>query len=101
MDPRLSLVQKDLLAGRVLEDERLGVARTGPRRLLSETVAEDGRRAGSGETHIVGVRPGGVDDLRNLPDLGVDDGDVRRRDRLVVHRVDVADGLARVVLEPP
>src|SRR5438876_5750758 len=87
VDPGLSLVEEDLLSRGVLKDERLGVARAGPGRFLTQTVAEDRRGARSCKAHVMGIRAGGVDDLRNFPNLGVDDRDVRRRDRLVVHRV--------------
>src|SRR5205814_6529584 len=100
VDPRLALIEKDLLARRVLEHEGVGVARARPRRFLTETVAEDRGGAAAGEAHVVREGARRVDDLRDFPDLGVDDRDIRRRDRLVIDRVHVAHGLARVVLEP-
>ena len=47
----------------------------------------------------MGVGAGCVDDLRHFPDLRMDDRDVRGRDRLAVHRIDVAHRLAGIVLK--
>ena len=94
----LTRVEDDRVARRVLERERIGVRGARPGGLLAPPVTEDRRPARPGEPHVVGVGSCRVDDLGDLPDLGLDDDDVRRCDGLIVDPVDVAHRLSVAVL---
>ena len=72
---------------------------TRPCRFLTQAVAEDRRRAFSEQPHVVRVGARGIDDLVDLPDLGVDDDDRGRVHRRARERIDLADRFSVVVLE--
>ncbi len=95
VDPGLPRREVDLLVVEVRKDERVGVRGARPRSVLATPVAEDARLADSGEAHVEARRAARVVDHVGDPDVGVDDHDVPRGDRLSVHAIDLGDVIQR------